>query len=172
MESQLLDRRRHIVLPAYFVSILLILFAYLDFLLSIWPFKPGDPRWRFGSVGVISSYSGWILLGYLLMLWFALSAGHQTMLKLLGILCLVEALVLLLATVAFPLDVLQIRREVPPDDLWTFTAAAGRAVLKNLASIAAFAWMALAAFRGTRSDPGHRSRRTEPSPLIVGSDRG
>jgi hypothetical protein len=172
MESQLSDRRRYLIGPAYFIAVLLILFAYLDFLLSVWPLKLGDPRWRFGTIGVISSYSGWILLGFLLLFWFAAIAGHRLILKLLAVACLLEAMALLLATMAFPLDVLQLRREVPPDDMWTFQAAAGRAVLKNLACILAFGWMAIAAFKGARPEPGSRSRRTEPTPLIVGSDRG
>jgi len=172
MDSQSLDRRRHLIGPAYLVSVLLILFAYIDFLLSIWPFKLDEARWRFGSVGVFSSYSGWLLLGYLLLLWFALGAGHRSLVRVVAVLCLVECALLLLATVAFPLDVLQLRREVPPDDLWTFQAAAGRAVLKNFACIVAFGWLGIAGFKGTRIEPGSRSRRTEPSPLIVGSDRG
>jgi hypothetical protein len=172
MESQPQDRRRNLVGPACFVSILLILFAYIDFLLSIWPFKLDEARWRFGSVGVFSSYSGWLLLGYLLLLWFGLGAGHRALVRVVAVLCLVECALLLLATVAFPLDVLQLRREVPPADLWTFQAAAGRAILKNLACVVAFAWMGIAGFKGIKIEPGSRSRRTEPSPLIVGSDRG
>lgn len=171
MDSQPLDRRRHLAGPAYFISVLLILFAYIDFVLNIWPLNPAEARWRFGSVGVFSSYTVWLLLGFLLLLWFAQSAGNHGLLKLVAVLCLLEAVVLLLATLAFPLDVLQLKRDVPPADLWTFQAAAGRTVLKNLLSIIGFLWLGVAGFRSARPEPGSRSRRTEPSPLIVGSDR-
>jgi hypothetical protein len=172
MDSQPLDRRRNLISPAYFISALLILFAYVDFVLNIWPLNAGEARWRFGAVGVFSSYTGWLLLGYLLLLWFAMAAGHRGLLKAVAVLCLLEAIVLLLATLAFPLDVIQLKNGVPASDLWTFEAAAARTVFKNLLSIVAFFWMALAGFRGSKPEPGSRSRRTEPSPLIVGSDRG
>lgn len=172
MESHTQDRHRHLVGAAYFISILIILFAYLDFALNVWPLNAGEARWRFGVVGVFSSYTGWLLLGYLLLLWFAMTAGNRGLLKVIAIFCLLEAVVLLLATLAFPLDVLQLKRNVPPADLWTFEAAAGRTVFKNLLSVVAFLWMAVAGLKAARPEPGSRSRRTEPSPLIVGSDRG
>ena len=172
MESHSQDRHRPLMGAAYFISILLLLFAYLDFALNVWPVNAGEARWRFGTVGVFSSYTGWLLLGYLLLLWFAMSAGNRGLLKVVAILCLLEAVVLLLATLAFPLDVLQLQRSVPPTDLWTFKAAAGRTVFKNLLSVVAFLWLAVAGFRAAKPEPGSRSRRTEPSPLIVGSDRG
>lgn len=172
MESHSQDRHRALMGAAYFISILLILFAYLDFVLNIWPLNAGEARWRFGSVGVFSSYTGWLLLGYLLLLWFAMAAGNRGLLKVVAVLCLIEGILLLLATLAFPLDVLQLRNGVPPTDLWTFEAAAARTVVKNLLSVVAFFWMAVAGFRGAKPEPGSRSRRTEPSPLIVGSDRG
>jgi len=172
MEAHSQDRHRPLTGAAYFISILLILFVYLDFALNIWPLNAGEARWRFGSVGVFSSYTGWLLLGHLLLLWFATSAGNRGLLKIVGILCLLEAIVLLLATLAFPLDVLQLKRDVPPADLWTFEAAAARTIFKNLLSVLAFLWMAVGGLRAAKPEAGSRSRRTEPSPLIVGSDRG
>jgi hypothetical protein len=172
MDSLPSERRRSLLGPAILVAVLIAAFAYIDFALNVWPLKPGEARWRFGAVGVLTSYMAWLLLGALLLLWYAQAAGRRVLLKVAGVLCALQAVMLLLLLAGFPLDFLQLRRDVPPDDQWTFKVAAARSALKLLTCGVAFAWLAKAGFRASKEEEGARSSRRETSPLIVGVDRG
>lgn len=172
MDSLPTERRRSLFAPAILVALLLVVFAYLDFSLSIWPLKLGEARWRFGAVGVLTSYMSWLLLGGLMLLWYAQAAGRRGLLKFLAFLCALQAVLLLVLLVGFPLDFLQIRRDVPDEDQWTFKVAAARSAVKLLAGGVTFVWLAVAGFKAARDESGSRSNRRESVPLIVGVERG
>jgi hypothetical protein len=172
MDSLTTERRRSLLVPGILIALLLVAFAYLDFVLNIWPAKLGEARWRFGTAGVLMSYLAWLLLGQLLLLWFAQMAGSRSWLRLGAALCGLQGLVMLVVLVGFPLDFLQVRRDVADADQWTFKVAAARTVLKLGIGALTFLWLTVTAFRAAKDDPGSRAGRRETSPLIVGQERG
>lgn len=173
MDSQTTERRRSLLVPGIVISLLLVAFAYLDFVLNIWPPKLGEARWRFGTAGVLMSYLAWLMVGQLLMLWFAQAAGHRGWLKVGAVIAMLQGLLLLGMLVGFPLDFLQVRRDVANEDQWTFKVASGRTALKLVAGALSMLWLGIAGWRGAKEDtPGSRGGRRGTSPLIVGQERG
>ena len=171
MDSLPAERQRGLLSAGMFIAVLLVLFAYLDFALNIWPLKLAEARWRFGAVAVLTSYAPWLLLGAFMMLWSGQGAARPRALKVVAILCALQGVVLLGCLVGFPLDYLQIRRDVPDTDKWTFQVAAARAVFKLVLSIVSFGWLALAGNRASKDDGAAKPTRRETSPLIVGQER-
>ena len=170
MDSMPSERQSSLLGVATFVSALLVVYSYLDYALNIWPLKLGEARWRFGAVGVLTNYLGLIMLGTVLWLWFQYLAGNRVHVRVVAVLAGLQTLLLLGLLVGFPLDFLQIRGDVQPDDQWNFKAAAARTGVKLFLSTVAFIWITRAGFKNSKAEGG-RGRR-ESTPLIVGVDRG
>src|SRR5262245_58472012 len=125
MDSLPTERQRGLLSAGMFIALLLIAFAYVDFALNIWPHKLDEARWRFGSVAVLTSYAAWLLLGAFLLLWCAQTSGRRVALKVVAVLCVLQALLLVVFLVGLPLDFLQVKPGVPDADKWTFKVSAG-----------------------------------------------
>lgn len=80
------------------------------------------------------------------------------MLRLCAFLSGLGALVLLLITALFALDVIQMRVQIPPDDQTAYRIGAVRAFGKNLAVVVSMAWLALGAWRGSKASEPADSR--------------
>ena len=137
----------HLVGPFYFVCLLLIIVPLGDLATNIWPFRFGEVGWRYGMVGLLSGFLVSPLMGLILAVIGAAYMGHRRMLRALGILAAVGALVLLALTGLFLLDVIQVQPEVPPEGSSTFRIGATRAFIKNTLVVAGLAWLSVGSFR-------------------------
>ncbi len=153
--------------PLYFLAILLIGTPLVDILANTWPLHVGVLGWRYGAAGMFSGFVLTPLLGIGLACWLAVALGHRGIQRLLMIVCLVGAIVLLVAGLGFALDVLQLRHNVPttpPQAMWSFEVGAAKAFLKYLTTVVSLGWLGLATRRALRASAGEV--RAAPAPLV------
>ncbi|MEO8448385.1 MAG: hypothetical protein ABI647_01270 [Gemmatimonadota bacterium] len=149
----------------YFVAFLLVALSLFDFALTLWPFQPSDPSWRYGSMGLLSGFLLTPMLGSLLATFIAGFAGHNRTFKTLGILNAIGALILLILLISFALDSIQVRRETSPEAREVFVTGAAKAAMKHLTGIIAFGWLGIATLRAGRR-PRVSERADARSPIL------
>ncbi|MDX2194443.1 MAG: hypothetical protein NW201_13925 [Gemmatimonadales bacterium] len=152
----------------YFVAFALIAVPFSDFTTSIVPPQFGNMQWRFASAGLLSGFIFTPLMGVTLGLIVTMANEHRLAQRLLSGFNTMFAVLLLGVMIMFMLDVVQLRREVPPGDTrvaFYFTAL--RSVLKFAVGIVAFLWLGIT---GLRTVPASRRRNESGAPLIVGGE--
>lgn len=153
--------------PLYFMALLLVATPLVDFFANAWPIRLGEVGYRYGVVGLLSGFVLTPLLGLGVACALALVLGHRTVLRVLAILCVVGAVLLLVAAIDFSLDVIQLRRNVPDAQRWSFQVGALKALVKHLSGAAALAWLGLATRRALRSGRFEQGARSAVAPLVV-----
>jgi hypothetical protein len=135
---------------AYCAALLLIVISGLDYAATLWPFQPAELSWRYGAVGLLSSFTLTPLLGGLLLSATAALAGHRRVLRAVAILHLAAAIALLVLLVGFGLDVLQVRRDTAPDARFVTDVGAAKAAIKlGLVTVVAL-WLGVGGIRASR----------------------
>jgi hypothetical protein len=145
-----MNRRRLLILPLVVVGISYLCFPLAEIFIGNAPFHFGIPKWRFGVAGVIS---GGILVPAVGML-FLLGAAvlSESRLGAWTVFWLSALMALLVSglIVSFGLDVLQLKREVPANDLGAFKRAAVSGLSRDVFAWACFVAMAISARRLTK----------------------
>jgi hypothetical protein len=148
---------RPLVLPAYLVGFALALIPPLDAVMQVLPLRLGDPRWRFGTFGLLSNAMMIPLTGLLIIFVASTVFEHRRFQRILGILAFTLALGMLAGLGLFALDALQIRNDVSQKAALAFKVATGTAGLKATFGMFTLAMFGIAAFRGPKP-----SRATTP----------
>ena len=138
---------RRLAPPALFIALLLVLLPATDFISNVWPLQPGDFRWRFGMVGLLSGFLLTPLLGLVLAAAAAMALEHAGLLRVTAAVCSAGAALLVLLVGLFVLDVIQLRPEVTPAALAGFDFANLRAIVKHLLGAVALGWLGLACWK-------------------------
>ncbi len=162
-------RYARLIAPSYFLAFLLLLLPFLDYGASIWPMQLGAVNWRYGAAGLLGGFLLTPLLGVLLLGGLGVMLEGKKTLGFTGIVCLFLGALLLLVDVSFVLDAVQMRGNVPKEQIRVFDAGVVKAVLKHLTG-ALFSWMlAFACFRalGALAKRGAREVRS-PDALVMG----
>ena len=144
-----------------------------------WPQHQAEPSWRFGATGLFSRALMTPLLGLALAVVLAFFLEHRFMLRLLGALAGLSALILAGVLVFFGLDAIQMRTQVRPEANLVFDVASVTAAVKiifaTLATLA-FAWGAWMAPKTLDEAPRPKTKASRPgqagtaaSPLVGGS---
>jgi hypothetical protein len=152
--------------PLYFVAFLLILVPLLDFAPNVWPPRPAEVGWRYGTVGLFSNYMMTPLLGFVVVLLTAAWAGHALALRVMGWTLIVAAAALLGSTLLFTLDAVQVRATVEAQGQPLVVIGSTRAVIKNLLVVGATLWLGIGALKVARRRT--RSPRSESKSLEGG----
>ncbi len=164
---------KHLTWPAYLIGTLLVFVSLLDGAASVWPLLFSDVGWRYGSYGLLSGYLLTPLLGaFLITLTAALQGSRRTQ-RVIGVINMVAAVLLLIAFVAFLLDVFQVRAGVQEDSRGVFDFGVFKAALKHVLTLIVLGMMGLGSFRG--APPAARSRSGGPaadSPLVMMRSQG
>jgi hypothetical protein len=147
---------RYLAYPAYLVAIAMILIPLVDSWTTLFPWNVGDARWRFGAVGLISNALMIPLAGLLVAFTTALIREQRMVMRAIGILGFLGALLCALALVSFALDALQTRAQVRPEMRLSFNVASITAAIKTLLAGATLAAFGLAGWRSGRE----RSRKS------------
>jgi hypothetical protein len=170
MDSLSTDARRSLSRLTIMVAALLILIPLIDFVSNIWPLKPDEARWRFGGVGLISGYLVTPLLGDLLLVISVAMLERRTTQRVIAVANLVTALLLTGILLSYPLDVLQLRGNVPADSLAVFQGTALRSAIKLLLLVVAFIWLGVGGFRLSKPAYGSREgrKKTDGGMLMTG----
>lgn len=113
-----MDSIRRLATPILVVGLFLIILPIADFVGNVWPLRPGAADWRYGAVGILSTFLLTPLLGLLLVSISAYATERRWLLRVVGIKSLAAAIALVLIVLAFTLDALQVRQTRPIDDRW------------------------------------------------------
>lgn len=132
-----------------FVGIICIAYPLADLVLNTWPLVPSDLAWRYQFVGLMSQ----LLITPLIGVAFLAGAGilHQggPFLRMGGVLSLVTGGLVVLLTVVFFLDGLQLRSMIGPDELSVFQLSTLRAVVKNVITALGFLYVGYGAVKAS-----------------------
>lgn len=157
-----------LMVPAYALAFVLVLFPILDLCVQIWPLFPAQAQWRFGSIGIASRTMITPFLGLLMFYGVAHEVGHR---RLLWLFTLVSALlvVLILALLGlFVVDAIEVRALVNADAARRFDLTTGVAAIKLGCGLLVAFVFAIVGRRAARDAP----RRQASGPGIVARASG
>jgi hypothetical protein len=162
--------RKHseLVSLGYLVAAIMILFPIVDLGANLWPFRPTELNWRYGTYGVMSGYLLTVVLGFGLVVAVGVLAMHRGWVRLLGGLSAVGGVLLLVFAAVYVLDALQIRATLSGDALGQFHIGTVKTLFKNGISGLALIWIAWAGWRGSAAAKGGTQKRTKEKPLVSG----
>ena len=156
------------------IALLLVLTPLADFVSSVWPIQPGELRWRFASSALLAGFLFTPLIGSLIAVFLATFLEQKMVLRVIGVLNVLAAVVLFVLLAIFAFDTLQLRRAVPPDSQSQFKMSAIRGALKFTATLVAAGWLGLDAIRLSRTLGNVQAARQKPrmsGPIITGANR-
>lgn len=145
-----MTQQRTLVIPAYLVSLALVLLPPVDQFIQLFPFRLGDPRWRFGAFGLVSNALLLPTIGLFLALAIATVFEHHRFRRVVGSIGFLIVLFLAVGVVLFGLDIFQVRRDVNAQALRAFYAASASAVLKTGVAALTLLAIGIASFRGAK----------------------
>ena len=134
----------------YLLSALLIITPLVDGTMQLLPFRFGDERWRFGSVGTLSNILLVPLLGFLIAIAVATLTDARRVKRVLGTICVILGVVLAAISVLFILDYFQVRIAVTPKFQRSVGIATTSALIKNLVAIIILFLLSRSGFAGPR----------------------
>ena len=144
------DVLKSLAWPTYFVAFLLVATPALDFLANVWPLRPGEVQWRYGSVALFTGFMLTPLFGVMFALGAATVLRHRLVLRVLSFVNVILAPLILVLIVLFALDVFQVRGTVPEEGRSMFDTGSAKAVVKYVTMAVALAWLGIAGIRATR----------------------
>ena len=163
------NAKRVIGWPCYFIAFLLVGLPALDYVTNIFPFAPASPEWRYGSVGLLFGFFLTPLLALLLAHITAVALKDRVALRVLLVVNFTGALILLILTGLFTLDALQLRAGIAEESIGTFQVGAAKALIKEVGSVIALAWLGLSEWRTLKEAKARGALRpAEPAFLVVG----
>jgi hypothetical protein len=157
--------RRHLW-PAYFVALMLIVIPLFDATMSVFPPRFGTAQWRFGALGLLSNASMIPLVGLLIAFVTAGYLDQHRVLKTIGALSLVFAVLTLAALGLFALDAVQARVGIRPELARGYKIASVTAGAKMILASLTFGAFALAGLRGAKG-AAHRPAGKPASSLMM-----
>ena len=156
-----LQRYAKALYPAAF---LLVLVPLADITLRSFGTEAGSLQWRFGTVGLLFGNLGTVVLGLTLAGFLAAVAGQRGLLRGIGMVAILLAIILAALLVLFGLDAIQIRRlvaiQMRRGILISSVGAAFAAVMAMIALLVGGRGALLA----SRAERGVSERRTKPAP--------
>ena len=147
----------------YLLALLLIVGPLSQWLVLVWPMRPGLAPWRYGSIGLLEERLTLPMIGLFTATMAAAILEHRAVQGTLGGLSLLAAPVLAGLAVTIALDGLQLRNTVRPEQLRGFDRSLARTALVLLYGAvvtAVLGWVALKA-RGKKG-----SGRSAPPPQV------
>ena len=152
---------RHFARAAYVVGLALILIPMFDAGTSILPFRFGEARWRYGSVGLLSNSLLIPMAGVLIVFAVATTHNHRRALRALGAGAAVSSVLCVLAIFLFALDAVQSRAGLRPEMQTAFIVGSSTAAAKLLIGALAFGFFALAGLKRPAGETGRAMKRDQ-----------
>lgn len=149
--TEIREDLRRLLPAAYAVTIVFIITPIADIVTNVWPLEPGSVQWRFGFFGVTSNYLVAPMFGLLMLVVIAAIAEHTGMLLMGVVLSAVTGVLVLLSTLIYGLDVLQLRNAVRPEAEFAFRVGSAKSLFKLTATSIALLVLAIGGFRAWRA---------------------
>ena len=144
----------------YVVAFALILLPTLDFVYSVPPAQFASVQWRFAAFGLLSDRVVMPILGLALAVAVAGFLKHFHVMRMLVVFCLTIGLVLIVVSLGFILDMLQLQGAVPDEGRSAFMSACIRALSKLALSAIVVAYLGWRARRMIPVRVKHRAPKT------------
>ena len=133
---------------------------------AAYPMQMADQSWRVQIAGLVMGNAATVSGLLVLMGTIALFSHRLLVLRIVAIVALVFAALLIPIGISFTLDVLEVRKLVPIDQLLRYKIDAIRSILTSLCLIPLLIWMGRRAFRASAVDtPG-----SEGDGIVVGAE--
>ena len=165
------SRTRRWTFGLYALALLLFLQPFAETASTVWPFRFGEVGWRFAAVGILYTMLPTLLFALLVAAIAAYLLGHRTALRVDGVIAMVLGVGILLLTVGFVLDAVQLRRIVRPEAKGGYDLTVIKALVTAALALVGCAMLGVATFRsGRRLVPpgGDRRRARGGEGLLVG----
>lgn len=133
--------------PAYSFLLITAAFQVADFILGATPTHAELVTWRFGLSGIAANSVGNLLLLVLLAFMIALVEGDRIVLQLVAVAAALIAVVLLIGSISFALDSIQVRPQSDWQAAQRFAVVAGLALIKLIAEGVLALFFAITALR-------------------------
>src|SRR4051794_17704974 len=131
---------RRILGGLYPVALLLIVSPLIDLATAVWPIRPSEVSWRFGTFGLITSALVTPIVGIVLLQAAAALLGHARTLWVASVLSVVAGALLLIGTALFLLDAVQLRGTVVEAARQSYDLAAIKALLTGALEVFVLGW--------------------------------
>ncbi len=157
---------RRLAAPCYAIGLLLVVSPALDYVTSIYPFLPGEAKWRFASLTLLSGFLLTPLLGLALILLAAGLLQHRGALRVTGVLAIVLALAVLAVSGLLALDVVELRATSPAEMRTAIALSGLRGLAKNVLAAAVLFWAGVASLRAAGVAASSRQKQERLEPIV------
>ncbi len=143
------QKSRSLISSGYIVATLWAIFSLIDLVVRLYPVRFSATTWRVGAVGLGSLSLATLLLALFILCVTASLLQHRRVLRTLSVLSVVAGVALASLLPLFLLDVIELRRLVPPEARLPFDWGMGRAAVMLLLSSGAFLWIGRSGWKAT-----------------------
>ncbi|MGQ0702596.1 MAG: hypothetical protein ACT4PM_05635 [Gemmatimonadales bacterium] len=154
----------------YLAGILMLADQFIEILAALlmgsFAPAPGAATWRFGAFGTVAGRFGLLLIADAFLFAAAIGLEHRVVLRSLGVIHLLLAVITLAALLVFGLDALEVRGRAQPPMAGRVTIAALRAAGLAALAIAIMSVAGVASLRATRKHR-HKHGHSREVPTIV-----
>jgi hypothetical protein len=170
MTDQTSSRFDRAAAPVYFLAFLFLALPLMDYVMNVWPLQLDKVNWRYGAFGLAGGFLLTPLLGLVILLLASAFFDSRKVLRITAVLASILSVGLILLTMAFVLDSLQMRSSVPAGQKRVFDVGVAKALIKDLTGAVSAGLVALAALRIAKGPA--TARRSDGSPIVVGAKAG
>lgn len=159
--------------PTYLVAFLFLFVPLLDLAVSVWPLQFSNLRWRVATAGQLSGGLMTVFLGFLLALTITTVLDQVRARRAIVALAGLLALVLVVVSGLFVLDIFQLRGSVRPEVRRAFDMIALQAFIKLVLAVVGSVLFVIAGIRLGRDDQkARRTRGAAEGPAVIVASRG
>jgi hypothetical protein len=162
------SQTRRVLAGLYPVALLLILSPLVDLLSAVWPIRPSEVSWRFGTFGLITSALVTPIVGLVLLQGAAALLDHVKTLRVVSALNLVVAVLVVVGAALFLLDAVQLRGTVMKTAQQSYDLAAAKALVTALLEVCALGWTGMGGIRAAGAEGKRLANRDPASSLVIG----
>jgi len=152
---------------AYLFLLFLFVWPVVDLWATAWPPRVGNLEWRYGFLGLMTSYWPTPLLATVLSMGLAFVLGHRKTFRGLSILCLLWALFVVIVLILFPLDAIQIRSATPEENRGILQVSAVLSELKHLTTFVILTFLGWGGWKTVGRMSSGKSKTSEKSDLTA-----
>ncbi len=154
--------------PLYVCFLIGMVIPLVDLVGNVYPFQFSSLGWRYGAEGLLSSFTLMPLLALALFAAVAAVAENRGVLRVVSIIALAAGALLVVLTLSFILDAVQLRRQAPPESVSMFDIGVVKALAKHIITIFGMVWLGLSAL-GASQKTESLAKSREGSPLVMNS---
>ncbi len=161
-----MDSTRRLATPILVVGLFLIVVPVVDFVGNVWPLRPGAADWRYGAIGILSTFLLTPILGLLVVSVSAYATERRWLLRVVSLSSLAAAVTLVIMVLAFTLDAVQVRQSRAVDERWVTVVSFIIASAKHGLATLCLLVLGVSTHRAAK-DFGHLDKKADRSATVV-----